>query len=83
MKSLPIAGAVSLIPDGASLMIGGFLSVGTPERLMDEIVRQRKRDLTVIANRGSPFINHVAIHIIFRPGGNPAEIHLGRAFKAG
>lgn len=50
MKSLPIAGAVSLIPDGASLMIGGFLSVGTPERLMDEIVRQRKRDLTVIAN---------------------------------
>jgi acetate CoA/acetoacetate CoA-transferase alpha subunit len=50
MKSLPIADAVSLIPDGASLMIGGFLSVGTPERLMDEIVRQRKRDLTVIAN---------------------------------
>jgi acetate CoA/acetoacetate CoA-transferase alpha subunit len=39
-----------MIPDGASLMIGGFMAVGTPERIMDEIVRQNKRDLTVIAN---------------------------------
>ncbi len=39
-----------MIPDGASLMIGGFMAVGTPERLIDEIVRQNKRDLTVIAN---------------------------------
>jgi len=39
-----------MIPDGAILMIGGFLGVGTPERIIDEIVRQKKRDLTVIAN---------------------------------
>ena len=39
-----------MIPDGASLMIGGFMGVGTPERLVDELVRQGKRDLTVIAN---------------------------------
>ena len=39
-----------MIPDGASLMIGGFMGVGTPERLVDEIVRQGKRNLTVIAN---------------------------------
>jgi len=39
-----------MIPDGASLMIGGFMAVGTPERILDEIVRQDKRDLTVIAN---------------------------------
>jgi len=31
-------------------MIGGFMGVGTPERVVDEIVRQGKRDLTVIAN---------------------------------
>ena len=31
-------------------MIGGFMGVGTPERVMDEIVRQGKRDLVVIAN---------------------------------
>ena len=39
-----------MIPDGASVMVGGFMAVGTPERLIDEIVRQGKRDLTVIAN---------------------------------
>jgi acetate CoA/acetoacetate CoA-transferase alpha subunit len=39
-----------MIPDGGSLMIGGFMAVGTPERIIDEIVRQKKRDLTVIGN---------------------------------
>ncbi|MGQ9371914.1 CoA transferase subunit A, partial [Azospirillum sp. A39] len=42
--------AVAAIPDGAVLMIGGFMAVGTPPRLIDELVRQGKRDLTVIAN---------------------------------
>jgi acetate CoA/acetoacetate CoA-transferase alpha subunit len=42
--------AIARIPDGASLMVGGFMGVGTPERLIDEIVRQEKRNLTVIAN---------------------------------
>ena len=50
MKVLPLAEAVALIPAGASLMIGGFMGVGTPERVVDELVRQGKRDLTVIAN---------------------------------
>jgi acetate CoA/acetoacetate CoA-transferase alpha subunit len=50
MRTLSLADAVALIPDGASLMIGGFMGVGTPERLMDELTRQGKRDLTVIAN---------------------------------
>jgi acetate CoA/acetoacetate CoA-transferase alpha subunit len=39
-----------MIPNGSSLMIGGFMAVGTPERIIDEILRQKKRDLTVIAN---------------------------------
>ncbi|UZF91903.1 CoA transferase subunit A [Bosea sp. NBC_00550] len=50
MKSIPVADAVNMVPDGASLMIGGFMGVGTPERVIDELVRQGKRDLTVIAN---------------------------------
>jgi acetate CoA/acetoacetate CoA-transferase alpha subunit len=50
MKVLSLADAVALIPDGASLMIGGFMGVGTPGRVMDELVRQGKRNLTVIAN---------------------------------
>ena len=50
MKTIPVAEAVSMIPDGASLMIGGFMGCGTPESLLDELVRQGKRGLTVIAN---------------------------------
>ncbi|GAB3418772.1 3-oxoacid CoA-transferase subunit A [Massilia agilis] len=50
MKTVALDKAVALIPDGASLMVGGFMGVGTPERLMDELVRQGKRGLTVIAN---------------------------------
>jgi acetate CoA/acetoacetate CoA-transferase alpha subunit len=50
MRTLSLDQAVAMIPDGGSLMIGGFMAVGTPERLIDEIVRQEKRNLTVIAN---------------------------------
>jgi acetate CoA/acetoacetate CoA-transferase alpha subunit len=50
MKTLSVEKSVAMIPDGASLMIGGFMAVGTPERVIDEIVRQNKRGLTVIAN---------------------------------
>ena len=50
MQTVSLEKSVAMIPDGASLMIGGFMAVGTPERVLDEIVRQNKRDLTVIAN---------------------------------
>ncbi len=49
-KTITAAAAVARIPDGAVLMIGGFMGVGTAHRLVDELVRQGKRDLTIIAN---------------------------------
>ncbi|PWC37369.1 3-oxoacid CoA-transferase subunit A [Azospirillum sp. TSO22-1] len=49
-KIIPLAEAVEKIPDGASLLIGGFMAVGTPDRVIDELIRQGKKDLTVIAN---------------------------------
>jgi acetate CoA/acetoacetate CoA-transferase alpha subunit len=50
MQTTQAEEAVAKIPNGASLLIGGFMAVGTPERIVDEIVRQGKRELTVIAN---------------------------------
>ena len=50
MQTISIDQSVAMIPDGATLMIGGFMAIGTPERIIDEIVHQNKRDLTVIAN---------------------------------
>jgi len=50
MKGIKVNEAVAIIPNGATLMIGGFMAVGTPERLMDELVKQNRKGLTVIAN---------------------------------
>jgi acetate CoA/acetoacetate CoA-transferase alpha subunit len=49
-KTIKVADAVARLADGTTLMIGGFMAVGTPARLIDELVRQGKRELTVIAN---------------------------------
>lgn len=49
-KTCNVSAAVASIPEGAALMIGGFMGVGTPRRLIDELVRQERRGLTVIAN---------------------------------
>jgi len=50
-KTLPVAEAIALLPDeGASVMIGGFMGGGSPVRLIDELVRQGKRALTLICN---------------------------------
>ena len=50
MQTISVQNAVAMIPDGATLMIGGFMGVGSPDRVIDEIVRQGKRGITVIAN---------------------------------
>jgi acetate CoA/acetoacetate CoA-transferase alpha subunit len=50
LQAISVEEVVRKIPDGSSLMIGGFMAVGTPERIIDELVKQQKRDLTVIAN---------------------------------
>jgi acetate CoA/acetoacetate CoA-transferase alpha subunit len=50
MQVITVEKAAAMIPSGASLMIGGFMGVGTPERLVDGILAQGTRNLTVIAN---------------------------------
>lgn len=48
--------AVEMIPNGSTVMIGGFLGVGSPQIIIDEMIRQKKCDLTVIAN-DTGFVN--------------------------
>jgi acetate CoA/acetoacetate CoA-transferase alpha subunit len=52
MKVVSVEDAVAIIPDGASIMVGGFMGIGAPERMLDELARQKKSDLTIIANDG-------------------------------
>jgi acetate CoA/acetoacetate CoA-transferase alpha subunit len=50
MKAVSAEEGIAMIPHGATVMVGGFMGVGTPERLLDELVRQKKSQLTIIAN---------------------------------
>ncbi|BDG72627.1 CoA transferase subunit A [Roseomonas fluvialis] len=49
-EAITPAAAAALVPDGATVMIGGFLGVGTPRRVIDALVARGARGLTVIAN---------------------------------
>jgi len=42
--------AAALIPDGASVLIGGFMGVGSPHRVIEALVKRGAKSLTVIAN---------------------------------
>ncbi len=42
----------ALLKDGMSIMVGGFLTNGTPEGLIDLIVESKVKDLTIICNDG-------------------------------
>ncbi len=42
--------AVAKIEDGMVLMVAGFLGCGTPESLVDAIVKKGTKDLTIICN---------------------------------
>ena len=42
--------AVALIPDGATLMVGGFGVCGNPENLLAALLARGTRELTVISN---------------------------------
>lgn len=49
-KVTTIAQALESVQDGMTVMIGGFLAVGTPELLVDALLAKGTKDLTVIAN---------------------------------
>jgi acetate CoA/acetoacetate CoA-transferase alpha subunit len=84
-KTTGIEEVISRIADGAVVMVGGFGVPGTPFMLIDELVRQNKRNLTVIkndANERGMGIDHllkngqVAKLIVSHLGLNPHAIEL-------
>ncbi len=49
-KIISINEAVDKIKDGMTVMIGGFLANGTPEKLIDALVERGVKNLTLICN---------------------------------
>ncbi len=49
-KLIGLEDAVNLVRDGDTIMVGGFLAVGTPEHLIDALIAKGAKDLTLICN---------------------------------
>ena len=45
--------AAALIPEGATIMVGGFMGCGTPHRVIAALAALGTKDLTLICNDGS------------------------------
>lgn len=48
--SASIEAAIKDIPDGATILVGGFGLVGIPEKLIEGLLRQGTKNLTIISN---------------------------------
>src|SRR5690349_23937287 len=48
--SASVEAALRDVPDGATVMIGGFGGAGQPSELIDALIAQGARDLTVVNN---------------------------------
>jgi 3-oxoadipate CoA-transferase, alpha subunit len=52
-----LAAAVEGVKDGATILVGGFGSVGQPDELLDSLLVQGARDLTMVANNAGTGIS--------------------------
>ena len=88
-KLCTISDAIANLKDGMTIMIGGFLANGTPEKLVDELVKSGIKDLTLIVNDtafpdrgcGKLIVNkQIKKTIVSHIGTNP---HTGQQMDAG
>ena len=49
-NAIGVAQAAEIVADGATVMIGGFMGVGSPHRLIDALIRRGANGLTIMAN---------------------------------
>ncbi len=88
-KFISVSEAGQMVKSGSTVMIGGFLRCGSPEKVIDEIIKNKTGKLTLIANdtcvpefdRGKLIVNKlVKKAIVAHIGTNPET---GRQFNAG
>ncbi len=66
-KFITLAEAVEMIPDGASIMVSGFMGCGNPHKIIDALSKSGKGNFKLICNDGA------------QPGGPMGEDYYGVA----
>ena len=61
-----MAEAMAGVPDGAVVLIGGFGSIGQPNALIDGLIEQGAKDLTVVANNSG--VGHLGLAKLLETG---------------
>lgn len=52
-KVISLEEAVALIPDGATIMVGGFMGCGNAHKIIDALSKSGKKDFTMVSNDAS------------------------------
>lgn len=73
----------SMLKDGMSLMVGGFLANGTPEKLISLVLESKVRDLTIICNDGGFVDRGVGRLIVNDQVGKLIASHIGTNPRVG
>lgn len=68
-KITTINEAVALVKDGMTIMVGGFLGCGAPDKLMHALAESGVKDLTVICNDGGlPSVRMLGLQEVIHNG---------------
>lgn len=62
-----VADALAGIEDGATILVGGFGAIGTPNMLIEALLDGGPRDLTIVANNGG-FSRHIGLPKLMQAG---------------
>ena len=74
---------LELIKDDATIMVGGFLACGTPQDIIDGIVKKGVKNLTIICNDSGFIDNGVGKLIVSRQVRKVIASHIGTNAETG
>lgn len=52
-KLITVEEAINLVPDGATIMVGGFMGCGNPHKILEALAKKGTKNLTLICNDGA------------------------------
>lgn len=82
-KTITITEALTHINDGDTVMVGGFMANGTPEKLIDALVEKGVKDLTLICNDAGLIDQGVGKMVMNKQFSTIIASHIGLNKEAG